>query len=291
MALYTFRRAAAGRNVTTIRSIELECVYRKPNTEMQQYVGILRKQRSLRLTRSSMPRQQIGDYFAACGGMSRRSGLRVDACSQHPGRLTRCKAGELPSCLIELHASMFTSGLLSNSGSQQDAGRRNEGDRSGVCGRARIAGSRPSATATMTDGRKRALRGMSRKCSSWRHGRDRCGAREDRMRIVTALRGRRRSLCVEQRYPAIHRATPAPGEGPAGVWTGARISRPLAFKPVSWLQQMRSRSSCQKCIGYRHRVARGPEDVSASADAQAPYLSKPFVDQDFRFNSRTCAVA
>jgi len=267
-------------------------VYRKLNTEMQQYVwGILEEAAKPAANRSAT-RQRIGDYFAACmdeKAIDARGLAPLQPALQQIESLRN--VNELPKLLGQLHASMFTSGLLFNSGSQQDAE-----DASKMISGVYAGGlglpdrdyyvkddDRSKETRTRYEQHVTKMFELAGDTSSIAAGRAKTV-----LRIETALA--KASLTrVEQRdpYKIYHRTTLAQLQKETPEFDWNTYFTTVGFNPQPWLNNAEP-----KFLAEMNRVL-GAESLAdlktylrwGVLDAQAPYLSKPFVDQNFAFYS------
>jgi putative endopeptidase len=267
-------------------------VYRKLNAEMQQYVWGILVDAAKPVTGRPATRQRIGDYFAACMDEQAIEAKGISPLRPTLSRIESIKSvRELPQLLGSLHKTMYTGGLLFNSGAQQDARDASKvitGVYAGGLGlpdrdyylkdddrskdtRARyqqhVAKMFELADATPTDAAARA---------------------QTVMRIETSLAKASLSR-VDQRdpYKIYHRATLAQlqKETPGFDWNTYFNS--VGFKPEPWVNNAEP-----QFMAEMNRLLRAESLADLKTylrwgvlDAQAPYLSKPFVDQDFAFYS------
>jgi putative endopeptidase len=267
-------------------------VYRKLNTEMQQYVWGILEEAAKPAPGRSPTRQRVGDYFAAC--MDEKA-IEARGLTPLQPMLTRIESlkstSELPALLGRLHATTFTGGLLFNNGSQQDAL-----DASKVISGVYAGGlGLPDRDYYVKDDD----RSKETRARYQEHiakmlelaGASPVDAKAKSaivMRIETALA--KASLTrVEQRdpYNVYHRATLAELQKQTPRFDWQAYFTAAGFEPRPWLN-----NSEPKFMAEMNRLlgAESLADIKAYLrwgvlDAQAPYLSKAFVDQDFAFNS------
>jgi endothelin-converting enzyme/putative endopeptidase len=267
-------------------------VYRKLNAEMQQYVWGILVEAAKPVPGRSAIRQRIGDYFAACMDEKAIEAKGLNPLQPTLTRIENIKnASELPQLLGALHASMFTGGLLFNSGSQQDARDASKvitGVYAGGLGlpdrdyylkdddrskdtRARyqqhVAKMFELAGATSADAATRARAVM---------------------KIETTLAKASLSR-VDQRdpYKIYHRTTLAELQKETPRFDWKPYFAAVGFKPEPWVNNAEPKFMAEM---NRLLSAESLADIKTYLrwgvlDAQAPYLSKPFVDQDFAFYS------
>ncbi|HVF16434.1 MAG TPA: M13 family metallopeptidase [Steroidobacteraceae bacterium] len=267
-------------------------VYRKLNAEMQQYVWGILVEAAKPVPGRTAIRQRIGDYFAAC--MDEKA-IEAKGLSPLQPTLTRIEGiknvSELPQLLGVLHASMFTGGLLFNSGSQQDAR-----DASKVITGVYAGGlGLPDRDYYLKDDdrskdtRARYQQHVAKMFElAGASAMDAAARAQAVMRIETSLAQASLSR-VDQRdpYKIYHRVTLAElqKETPRFDWKSYFAS--VGFKPEPWINNAEPKFMVEM---NRLLTSESLADLKTYLrwgvlDAQAPYLSKAFVDQDFAFYS------
>jgi endothelin-converting enzyme/putative endopeptidase len=267
-------------------------VYRKLHADTQQYVwGLLEDAAKPTAARSST-QQRIGDYFAACmdeAAIEARGLEPVEPMLEQISSLKDVQA--LPTLLADLHARLFSSGLLFNAGAEQDAR-----DASKVITAIYAGGiGLPDRDYYVkADERSREIRDRYRQHVQKMF--ELAGESATRaqlqaasvMRIETALA--KASLTrVEQRdpYNIYHRATVVDLRKDAPRFDWSAYFAKVGFNPEPWLNNAEP-----AFIREVDRIldAEKLDDIKAYLrwgvlDAQASYLSQAFVDQDFAFYS------
>ena len=267
-------------------------VYRKLYADTQQYVWGLLEEAAKPAPGRTATEQLIGDYFAAC---MNEAAIEARGLAPIKADLQRIAAvgtiGDLPTLLGELHARVFTGGMLFNTGVQQDARDATQvitGVYAGGLGLPdRDYYTKDDARSTETRARYRQHVAKILELAG-------AGPGQAADQAATVLRLETKLAAasltrVEQRdpYSIYHRVTLAELQRQTPRFKWHDYFAAAGFKPEPWLNNAEPKFM----NAMNELLASEPlADIKvylrwALLDAHAEYLSKPFADQNFAFYS------